>query len=92
MEPQLPPGPPLPRAVLDGLLVRQARRVSYARQDRYGDIFAPKIVHEGTWVMLGNPQAVKMYGLLVNGSGKKRWFSVASTNISNRRDLFFRLF
>jgi cytochrome P450 family 135 len=38
---------------------RQARRVSYACQDRYGDIFTLKIVHEGTWVMLGRPEMVK---------------------------------
>ena len=38
---------------------RQARRLSYACQDRYGDIFTLKIAYEGTWVMLGDPDAVK---------------------------------
>jgi cytochrome P450 family 135 len=56
---RLPPGPPLPRAVQTAFWTRQARRVSYACQDRYGDIFTLKIVYEGTWVMLGDPDAVK---------------------------------
>jgi len=56
---RLPPGPPLPRAVQTAFWSRQARRVSYACQDRYGDIFTLKIIREGTWVMLGDPQAVK---------------------------------
>ncbi len=56
---RLPPGPPLPRAVQTAFWTRQARRVSYACQDRYGDIFTLKIIHEGTWVMLADPEAVK---------------------------------
>jgi cytochrome P450 family 135 len=55
----LPPGPPLPRAVQTAFWSRQARRLSYACQDRYGDIFTLKIIHEGTWVMLGSPELVK---------------------------------
>jgi cytochrome P450 family 135 len=31
----------------------------YACQDRYGDIFTLKIVGEGTWVVLADPEAVK---------------------------------
>jgi cytochrome P450 family 135 len=55
----LPPGPPLPRAVQTAIWSRQARRLSYACHDRYGDVFALKIVREGTWVMLADPDAVK---------------------------------
>jgi cytochrome P450 family 135 len=55
----LPPGPRLPRAVQTAFWTRQARRVSYGCQDRYGDIFTLKIVYEGTWVMLGSPEMVK---------------------------------
>jgi cytochrome P450 family 135 len=55
----LPPGPPLPRTVQTAIWSRQARRVSYACQERYGDIFTLKIVYEGTWVMLGSPELVK---------------------------------
>ena len=58
-ERSLPPGPPLPRAVQTAFWTRQARRVSYACQERYGDIFTLKIVYEGTWVMVGDPDAVK---------------------------------
>jgi cytochrome P450 family 135 len=59
MSSALPPGPPLPRAVQTALWSRQARRVLYACQDRYGDIFTLKIIGEGTWVMLADPEAVK---------------------------------
>jgi cytochrome P450 len=31
----------------------------FACQERYGDVFTLKIVHEGTWVMLADPEAVK---------------------------------
>jgi len=58
-EKRLPPGPPLPRAVQTAIWSRQARRMLYACQDRYGDIFTVKIIREGTWVMLADPGAVK---------------------------------
>jgi cytochrome P450 len=38
---------------------RQARRLLYACQDRYGDMFALRIAYEGTWVMLADPAAIK---------------------------------
>ena len=38
---------------------RQARRLLYACQDRYGDMFTLHIAYEGTWVMLADPDAVK---------------------------------
>jgi cytochrome P450 family 135 len=38
---------------------RQARRMLFACQDRYGDMFRLKVAYEGTWVMLANPEAVK---------------------------------
>jgi cytochrome P450 len=31
----------------------------YASQDRYGDIFTIRLIHEGPWVMLAHPEAVK---------------------------------
>jgi cytochrome P450 family 135 len=58
-ERRLPPGPPLPRMVQTAFWTRQARRLSYACQDRYGDIFTLKLIYEGTWVMVGDPEAVK---------------------------------
>jgi cytochrome P450 family 135 len=59
VERRLPPGPPLPRAVQTAIWSRQARRLLFACQERYGDIFTLRIAYEGTWVMLADPQAVK---------------------------------
>ena len=59
MQRQLPPGPRMPRAVQSAIWSRQARRLLYACQDRYGDVFTLKIVGEGTWVVLADPEAVK---------------------------------
>jgi cytochrome P450 family 135 len=55
----LPPGPPLPRIAQTAIWSRRARRLLYSCQDRYGDIFTLKIVGEGTWVVLADPEAVK---------------------------------
>jgi cytochrome P450 len=38
---------------------RQARRLLYACQDRYGDVFTIRIAYEGDWVLLADPAAVK---------------------------------
>ena len=54
----LPPGPPLPMPLQTAIWSRQARRLLYASQDRYGDIFTLKILGE-TWVVLADPEAVK---------------------------------
>jgi len=59
VERRLPPGPPLPRAVQTAFWSRQARRVLYACQDRYGDAFTIRIAYEGTWVILADPAAIK---------------------------------
>jgi len=55
----LPPSPPLPRVAQTAIWTRQARRLLYACQDRYGDMFALRIAYEGTWVMLADPAAIK---------------------------------
>ena len=55
----LPPGPPLPAQLQTAIWSRQARRVLFACRKRYGSIFTLRIVHEGTWVMLSDPEAVK---------------------------------
>jgi len=55
----LPPSPPLPRPVQTAIWSRQARRMLYGCQDRYGDIFTIRIAYEGTWVLLADPAAVK---------------------------------
>ncbi|HEY5815906.1 MAG TPA: cytochrome P450 [Solirubrobacterales bacterium] len=59
MERRLPPGPPLPMPLQTAIWSRQARRMLYACQDRYGDIFTIRLAYEGTWVMLADPEAVK---------------------------------
>ncbi|HEX7245758.1 MAG TPA: cytochrome P450 [Solirubrobacterales bacterium] len=56
---RLPPGPPLPRPVQTAFWSRQARRVLYTCQDRYGDAFTIRIAYEGTWVVLADPAAIK---------------------------------
>src|SRR5262245_38602574 len=58
-QPGFPPGPPLPRPIQTAFWSRQARRVLYACQDRYGDIFTIRIAYEGTWVILADPAAIK---------------------------------
>jgi cytochrome P450 family 135 len=55
----LPPSPPLPKPVQTAIWSRQARRLLYACQDRYGDMFTIRVAYEGTWVMLADPAAVK---------------------------------
>ena len=54
----LPPGPPLPGIAQTAIWSRQARRLLYACQDRYGDIFTLRILGE-TWAVLADPDAVK---------------------------------
>ncbi len=55
----LPPGPPLPMPIQTAIWARQARRLLYASQDRYGDMFTIRVAYEGTWVMLADPEAIK---------------------------------
>ena len=54
----LPPGSPLPMPVQTAIWSRQARRLLYASQDRYGDVFTLKILGD-TWAVLADPEAVK---------------------------------
>ncbi len=58
-ERRLPPTPPLPRAIQTAIWSRQARRMLYACQDRYGDTFRIRIAYEGDWILLADPAAVK---------------------------------
>jgi cytochrome P450 family 135 len=58
-EGRLPPGPPLPKPIQTAIWSRQARRLLYACQDRYGDMFTIRVAYEGTWVMLADPEAIK---------------------------------
>jgi cytochrome P450 len=58
-QPELPPGP-------DWSVIRSTRRwwrrplqTLEECQSRYGDIFTYRIAHEGTWVFLSDPEAIK---------------------------------
>ncbi len=57
--PALPPGPDwsLPRATLRWW--RRPLEVLEECRDRYGDMFSYRIVHEGDWVFLSDPEAIK---------------------------------
>ncbi len=58
-ERRLPPGPPLPKLLQTAIWARQARRLLYSCQERYGDMFTVQIAYEGKWVMLADPEAIK---------------------------------
>jgi len=49
----------LPKPIQTAIWSRQARRVLYGCQDRYGDMFTIRIAYEGTWVILADPEAIK---------------------------------
>jgi cytochrome P450 len=49
----------LPKPIQTAIWSRQARRLLYSCQDRYGDMFTIRVAYEGTWVMLADPAAIK---------------------------------
>lgn len=55
----LPPGPRAPRWVQTLEWVPRAGPMLERCRDRYGDSFTLQIAHEGTWVMLSHPDAIK---------------------------------
>jgi cytochrome P450 len=55
----LPPGPRMPRALQTAIWSRQAQWMLEQSRARFGDMFTVKIAHEGTWVMVSSPAAVK---------------------------------
>src|SRR5689334_971635 len=58
-ERRLPPTPPLPKAVQTAIWSRQARRLLYACQDRYGDMFTIRLAYQGAFVAVADPAAIK---------------------------------
>ena len=55
----LPPGPRLPSVLQTvGWVARPGPWLERLRA-RHGDVFSLRIAHEGTWVMLSDPAAVK---------------------------------
>jgi cytochrome P450 len=55
----LPPGPRMPRALQTAIWSRQAQWMLEQSRARFGEMFTIRIAHEGTWVMLANPDLVK---------------------------------
>ena len=55
----LPPGPRLPRPLQTVGWVTRPGPWLLRLRERYGDAFTLRVAHEGTWVMLGDPAAVK---------------------------------
>ena len=54
-----PPGPSAPRALQTLRWIFRPQAMLEDCQRRYGDIFTLRIAHEGTWVFLADPDAVK---------------------------------
>ena len=49
----------MPRALQTAIWSRQAQWMLEQSRARFGDMFTIKIAHEGTWVMLADPELVK---------------------------------
>jgi cytochrome P450 len=55
----LPPGPRMPRALQTAIWSRRAQWMLEQSRARFGDMFTLRIAHEGTWVMVSDPELVK---------------------------------
>ncbi len=55
----LPPGPRMPRVLQTAIWSRQAQWMLEQSRARFGRMFTLQIAHEGTWVMLSDPELVK---------------------------------
>ena len=55
----LPPGPRMPAALQTGIWVRRAQWMLAQCAARFGDAFTLRILQEGTWIVLSNPEHVK---------------------------------
>ena len=81
----LPPGPRMPRALQTlGWITRPMPFMEQCR-DRYGDAFTLRIAHEGEWVLLSDPEAVKQVftgdpRLLHAGEGNRVLLPVLGSN------------
>ena len=59
MNGSLPPGPRMPLALQTAIWARHAQWMLAQCAARFGETFTLRILHEGTWVMLSNPEHVK---------------------------------
>ena len=55
----LPPGPSYPRPLQTLGWVKRPMAFMERCRERYGDAFTLRIAHEGTWVLLSDPEAVR---------------------------------
>lgn len=55
----LPPGPRMPRALQTAIWSRRAQWLLEQSRARFGPMFTLEIAHEGTWVMLADPDLAK---------------------------------
>jgi cytochrome P450 family 135 len=55
----LPPGPSMPRAVQTVIWFRRAQWMLAQCRRRFGDTFRLQIAHQGTWVVLSDPEDVR---------------------------------
>ena len=55
----LPPGPRMPAAMQTAIWSRQAQWMLRQSRARFGEIFSLRILREGTWVVVANPELVK---------------------------------
>jgi cytochrome P450 len=55
----LPPGPAAPRALQTARWIARPAAFMEDSARRYGDMFTLRITHEGTWVFISDPDAVK---------------------------------
>jgi len=55
----IPPGPTTPRPLQTARWIARPAAFMEDAQRRYGDMFTLRITHEGTWVFLSHPDAVK---------------------------------
>lgn len=59
MAASLPPGPRMPAALQSALWFRRAQWMLSQCAARFGETFTLRILHEGSWVVLSNPDHVK---------------------------------
>jgi cytochrome P450 family 135 len=59
MNDALPPGPRMSVALQTAIWSRRAQWLMSQCATRFGETFTVRIIHEGTWVMLSNPEHIK---------------------------------
>src|SRR5688572_1998079 len=55
----IPPGPRMSRTVQTAIWLRKAQWLLEQSRNRFGETFTLNVAHEGTWVILSNPEDVR---------------------------------